>query len=138
MPTANDTWVRSVGLSKITATVRGPASGRAANRSAFSSRGEVEHLGLLGRAEVVVAQEVPGHAVRPASAAWPSSRIAGQAARNVVGLLGGEDQRRGQPDRVGRAGVDDEAGRSAAAATCGGDRRVELEPEQQPARRAPR
>ena len=29
MPAANDAWVRRVGLSKIIATVRGPASGRA-------------------------------------------------------------------------------------------------------------
>src|SRR6185503_9643858 len=40
--------------------------------------GQVEHLGLLGRAEVVVAQEVSGHEAPPAS------RAAGRAARNAA------------------------------------------------------
>ena len=36
MPALNDAWVRSVGLSKITATLFGPASGRAAYGSVRS------------------------------------------------------------------------------------------------------
>ena len=50
MPTANDTRVRVDDLSKMTATVCGPASGVAPQRSALSALGEVEDLGLLGRA----------------------------------------------------------------------------------------
>ncbi len=65
MPVVKETWVRSVGLSKMTATVRGPANGRSANRSALSLRGERQHLGLLDRGEVVVAKEVPGHEAAP-------------------------------------------------------------------------
>jgi hypothetical protein len=38
IPTAKDTLVRVEDLSKMTATVRGPASGLTANRSRFSSR----------------------------------------------------------------------------------------------------
>ena len=79
MPAANDAWVRSVGLSKIIATVCGPASGFASYGVRLSVGGEGEHLGLLGRAEVVVAQEVPGHDALPS----PASRMPGQAARNA-------------------------------------------------------
>ena len=61
MPEANDAWVRRVGLSKSTATVRGPASGRSSYGLALSFSGEVEHRRLLLRGEVVVAQEVAGH-----------------------------------------------------------------------------
>ena len=60
MPTLNDTRVRVDGLSKITATARGPASGVNADRSLLDPVGQVEHLELLGRAEVVVAEEVRG------------------------------------------------------------------------------
>ena len=63
MPTANETRVRVEDLSKITATVCGPA--RVLSRPAvlLQLEGEIEDLGLLGRGEVVVAQQVAGHAV---------------------------------------------------------------------------
>ena len=62
MPAANDAWVRRVGLSKIDRDRARPGE-RLARRTApaLSVGGQVEHLGLLGRGEVVVAQEVPGH-----------------------------------------------------------------------------
>ncbi len=76
MPTLNETRVRVEGLSNITATARGPSSGRRENRSALSSIGEVEHLDQLVRAEVVVTQEVPGHLSRqlPAGPRRPGRR----------------------------------------------------------------
>ena len=102
--------MRSVGLSKISATVRGPASGRAVVRRRLERGGEGEHLGLLGGGQVVVAQEVPRQAPpgrRPALA-----RIAGQAAserrrrRRSVSTSGGASR------IVRRAGgVEDEAAR---------------------------
>ena len=71
-PVAKETRVRSDGLSNITATVCGPASGLRANRSAFISGGQVQHLGLFGRVQVVITQEVPRRADRWA-AAWAAS-----------------------------------------------------------------
>ena len=62
MPTANDTRVRVDDLSKMTATVCGPASGFTRPAVLLEALGEVEDLGLLGRADVVVAEEVAGHA----------------------------------------------------------------------------
>ncbi len=61
MPTVNETWVRRVGLSKSTATVCGPASGREGEAVGLEPDGELEDGALLGRAEVVVAQQVAGH-----------------------------------------------------------------------------
>ncbi len=47
MPEANDACVRRVGLSKRTATVRGPASGRSSYGLALSFERELEHRRLL-------------------------------------------------------------------------------------------
>ena len=63
MPTAKETRVRVEDLSKMTATVCGPASGFGREAVALQLQGEVEDLGLLGRGEVVVAQEMAGHGV---------------------------------------------------------------------------
>ena len=64
MPTSNENRVRVEFLSKMTATPRGPSSGRRLNGSFFSSAASVQHLGLLGGRQVVVAQEVPSHRCR--------------------------------------------------------------------------
>ena len=98
MPTSNDTRVRRLGLSKSTATDLRPASGRCPNRSAFIAGGQVEHRALLGRRQVVVAEEVPGHRppVQSAAVSAPSAarnasacsavRISGGASRMTSGL----------------------------------------------------
>ena len=136
MPAANDAWVRRVGLSKIIATVRGPAE-RLARRTApaLSVGGQVQHLGLLGRGQVVVAQEVPGHRRPPRPCGLVEDRRPGGQER--VGLVVGEDQRRGEPDPVGRRVVDDEAVRRAPRRRPRRTRvGVEVEPDR--AARAPR
>ena len=111
IPDANEACVRRVGLSKSTATVRGPASGRSSYGLALSFSGELEHRRLLLGRQVVVAEEVAGHgcsAGPDACGAYAASRIPGQAARNESACSLGEDQRRRQPDPVGRRVVDDE------------------------------
>ena len=65
MPEANEACVRSVGLSKSTATVRGPASGFSSYGDGLEPGGEVQHPRLLGGVEVVVAQEVTRHGDPP-------------------------------------------------------------------------
>ena len=91
MPTENDTRVRVDGLSKMTATARGPASGCAAEPVGLHPVGQVEHLDQLVGRQVVVAQEVPGHGAslsgRPVGGRCrtgrvTASRIAGRAATN--------------------------------------------------------
>ena len=74
MPTSNETRVRVLALSNSTATAFGPASGLCAERIGLHRDGQLQHLGLLGRGEVVVAQEVPRHRA--------ASRIPGSAMRN--------------------------------------------------------
>ena len=114
MPTENETRVRVEVLSKITATVCGPASGLVAEPVGLQRVGQVEHLGLLGRTEVVVAQEVPdvmGQRCRDDLDAGRSvDRARRQGRDETVSLSRGQDQRRGEPDRVRVDGVDDEAG----------------------------
>ena len=78
-PAANDDWVRSVCLSKIIATVRGPASGLASYGACLSSAARSSTSGLLGRGQVVVAR---GSAeVRGAHASAPSPRRGSPARR---------------------------------------------------------
>ena len=55
MPTENDTLVRVDGLSKMTATACGPASGCCVEAVGAELVSQVEDLGLLGRGDVVVA-----------------------------------------------------------------------------------
>ena len=81
-PAAKDDWVRRVCLSKIIATVRGPASGFASYGAVLELGREVEDLGLLGRGQVVVGQEVAGHASSVRGIA--ASRIAGQAESSAL------------------------------------------------------
>ena len=130
MPAANDAWVRSVGLSKIIATVCGPASGWRVVRRPLEVGGQREDLRLLGRGEVVVAQEVPhdadllsgspGHA--SAKAATSSSvSTSGGANRSVAGpvLLSRKPARLGRVDDGGRVvGVEVGADQQAAAPTA--------------------
>src|SRR3954447_4059908 len=109
MPTWNDTLVRVEGLSKSTATERGPSSGRAAKRSFFnasarsrtstcsagvrsSSRRKCLGIrGLLGSRQAGI-------------------EGGGQGGEERVGLLVGEDERRGEPDDVVGDCVGEEAG----------------------------
>ena len=86
------TWVRSVGLSKIIATVCGPAQRLRVVRRGLELGGQVEHLGLLGRGQVVVAQEVAGHGGRPARAprrGSPARRRGTRRRRRSVSISGG-------------------------------------------------
>ena len=108
MPTVNETRVRSDGLSNRTATARGPSSGRRPNRSCLHRRGEREDLGLLGRGQVVVAQEVPdGHGAYLSP--WARVKMAGRAAVNSSASVWVRIERRGEPHRVRLDGVDQEA-----------------------------
>ena len=67
-------------------------------------RGELEHLGLLGRAQVVVPQEVPRHDGLLGRAACEAGAAgAAQELDERVDLLAGEDQRRREPQRVAGA-----------------------------------
>ena len=101
MPASNETRVRSDGLSKSTATERGPGQRLVPVPVGLHRGGQVEHRGLLGRGEVVVAQEVPGHAREPAcsrvqgagsaatnASAWSAVRISGGASRITSGCTG--------------------------------------------------
>ena len=82
-----------------------PAGRRAAarRRRGLELVGEVEDLGLLGRGEVVVGEEVPGSWVAGLDSP-ASSRIAGQASSNAVGVGVGEHQRRREPDPARASG----------------------------------
>ena len=70
-------------------------------------RGQGEHLGLLGRGEVVVAEEVPV-AIGYLSP-WARVRMAGRAATNSSASAWVRIERRGEPHRVRLDGVDEEA-----------------------------
>ena len=50
--------VRGDGLSNSTATVRGPAKGRSWNGVRFKRVGEIQDRELLGRAEIIIGQEM--------------------------------------------------------------------------------
>ena len=65
IPEANDACVRRVGLSKSTATVRGPASGFSSYGEAFSAPASASDACLGAGVEVVVAEEVAGHDAAP-------------------------------------------------------------------------
>ena len=90
--------------------------------------GERQHLGLLVRGEVVVAQEVPHDAL-------PLGLVEQHAQRldRAVGLLGGEDERRGEAQPVGRGVVDDQAGVERGLLDVGGDRAGEHDADEQAA-----
>ena len=59
MPTSNDTRVRVLALSNSTATALRARERLVRERIGLHRDGELQHLGLLGRGEVVVAEEVP-------------------------------------------------------------------------------
>ena len=75
MPISKENRVRVEFFSKMTATPRGPSSGRRLNGVSLQLGGQRQHLGLLVGRQVVVAQEVADH---DASAV---SSTAGSAAR---------------------------------------------------------
>ena len=104
MPAVKDTWVRRVGRSKTSATVIGPASGLVAVRVLLHRGREREHLGLLGRGEVVVGEEVAGHAGTSLA-----SRIAGHASMNACASASVRTSGGHEPDRGRAGGVEDEA-----------------------------
>ena len=100
MPTANETRVRVDDLSKMTATVCGPASGVTREPVLLQLDGEVEDRGLLGLGEVVVAQEVTGHAT--------ASRASAKQVDELVDFGVADDERRCQADAGRVRGVDDQ------------------------------
>ena len=106
MAPVKETWVRRVGLSKSTATTLRPLERAARVRRGLELERAVEHQRLLLGAEVVVAQEVAdGHGVLPGRGVEQRR----QRGDERVELVGGDDERRREPDGVGRHGVDDEA-----------------------------
>ena len=121
MPTLNDTRVRVDGLSNITATARGPASGRRPNRSAFSSSARSSTSTSSAGLEVVVAQEVPGHqpaagsARRPRPAPRPSSSTAPRRPRPRSTISGGASRSTSGLDRVDQQAARPGRRRSTAA-----------------------
>ena len=123
------------GLSKRTATARGPASGRCREPVGLhpSARSSTSACSV-GR-EVVVAQEVPGHAghrTESLSLRRHASSDRGQApSTNVRRPAVGEDQRRREPDASGVHGVDEEPGLARGRLDRRRDRRGEHDAEQQ-------
>ena len=100
MPIENDTRVRVDGLSKRTATARGPASGVGASavcRVALIEAARASTSACSAGAEVVVLEEVRGSRCGLQSAV---SRRGGQGGDEGVDLRVGEDQRRGEPEHV--------------------------------------
>ena len=126
MPAVNETWVRRVGLSKMTATARGPVSGVRMNRSSRNARAS-SRTSLCSRGrEVVVAQEVPGH----------DSTVLRETRREEVDELPACSavSRNGGARRIGRRGarVDDEARLERARGDRGGHGRGELDADEEP------
>ena len=91
--------------------------------------GEVEHLREFVRRQVVVAEEVPDHALR---------QCVDENRQRLVDVCLGEDQRRGEPDRVRTDGVDQQAASASRGFDCGGLVIGERECAPQAARRAAR
>ena len=144
MPEAKDAWVRRVGLSKSTATVRGPASGRSSYGLAFELQRQLEHRGLLLRARgrrraggggswllragAVAASRMSGQASRNESA-WSAVRISGGASRTPLGRGvvddeprvegGGERPRADDAARSGRARCSSPEPRTSVTAVVG-------------------
>ena len=141
MPTANETRVRVEGLSKITATARGPASGWQAEPVGLQRgrRGRGPRPARSGlRSSSRRKCRVMGRPLRRGGRRGrvAASRIAGSAARNASACVVGEDQRRREPDDVRRDGVDEEPGaRGAAASTAAATGAVSTMPSSSPAPR---
>ena len=94
MPTWKDTRVRVDDLSKITATLCGPASGLGTPAVALHLDGEVEDRGLLGLAQVVVTEEVAGHAEVSWWAPSTDAMLWARIARNSSISASVDDERR--------------------------------------------
>ena len=100
----------------MTATARGPASGLVGERVGLQRDGALEHVRLLGG----------GRGRRHAGSGGSCGGLrsveqGGQRGDEVVDLRVGEDERRGEPERVGLDRVDDEAGPWARSATAADD-----------------
>ena len=125
MPISNENRVRVEFFSKITPTPRGPSSGRRRERRLLEFGGQRQDFGLLGRGQVVVAQEVPTVMLLAlsVSSACRRRRIEdrGQRGQESVGLLVGQDQRRRQPNHVGLRGVHQVARLAGGGLDGGGD-----------------
>ena len=132
MPAANELWVRRVGLSNSTATQRGPANGLHRVRVRLQLRGEGEDLGLLGRAQVVVGEEVP-QVIESAPAAVARSSSSGRTATKPSSCAAVTIKRRGEPEHVRPGRVDDEAGVQRGVGHPGGDRCGQGHAAEQPA-----
>ena len=110
MPISKENRVRVEFFSKMTATPRGPSSGRRLNRRRLEFGGQRQDLGLLGRASGRRRAGSVG-----ASRVLPRRRDGGvedggQRGDEGLDLRVGDDQRRRQPDDVGRGGIDEEPG----------------------------
>ena len=128
-----ETRVRVDGLSNSTATARGTPFGAASGvgasavcRVRLERGGQRQHLGLLGRAEVVVLEEVPGHC----AVSRRGVEGGGQGRDEGVDLRVGEDERRGEPEHAGGDGVGEEAGGAQLRLQRAGDVRGEDDAEQ--------
>ena len=117
MPTANETRVRVEDLSKITATVCGPASGLSFQRSFLSATARSRISACSAGGQVVVAQQVAGHAVTSVERGVEIQHSASSTVRSdavnscdeLVDLDVADVERRHEPDRLVVRGVDDEA-----------------------------
>ena len=106
MPAANDDWVRSVCLSKIIATVRGPASGLASYGACLSSTARSRTCACSAGVRSSSRRKCAHH-----DAPIASSRIAGQAARSALASSSVSTSGGASRIRLGVGVVDDEAGR---------------------------
>src|SRR5699024_123903 len=137
MPVAKETRVRVEALSNMTATVRGPSRGRLAKRSPASSRARARtsfcSAGLRsssrrkwwGMSGPLLVGGVGGGLLG-------AVEQGGQRLDEGVELLAGDDQRRGEPQRGGVRGVEDEAGPERGGDDLRRDRCGEGDPLQQP------
>ena len=106
MPISNENRVRVEFLSKMTATPRGPSSGRRLNGFVFSSAASASTSACSSGVRSSSRRKC-----RVMTSAALSS-TSGQRGQEVVDLALGDDQRWGQPNHIGRGGVDEEPGAS--------------------------
>src|SRR5579862_6026631 len=110
-PTVNETRVRRLGLSKSSATVLGPCSGRAANRSCFMARARLSTWACS--AGVRSSSRRKCLAMLPLRLLLGGPRQdRGQRGDELRRLRLGDDQRRREPDGVRLDRVDQEARRA--------------------------
>src|SRR5882757_1077636 len=123
MPTLNDTRVRVDGLSKMTATARGPVSGWRISRSAFiaSARSSTSRSSAGLRSSS-----------RRKCLGMNVSQRGGEAGQGIVDVGLGKNERRGQPDDVGFDGVHQHAALTGGLLEGGGVVAVQHESPPQP------